>query len=151
MCLQTSEHFGTSVSASSDSCFFSYFPATSISGFTCECVKSFQRMNERWKIHLVGTSVAMKLYLHPVPGLYQEREILGWFCQNILALNHTSCPWIVAEAPISLVWLFSMSWNCETQPSSFHRLSSPIFHCSFVVVRPSRIGDISTYLHYMMF
>ena len=38
--------------------------------------------------------------------------------------------------------------------SSIHKLSSPIFPCSFVCrsyVRTSRIGNISTYLHYMMF
>ena len=42
---------------------------------------------------------------------------------------------------------------CKTQPSSIHWLSSTIFPCSSVrpSVRTSRIGDISTYLHYMMF
>ena len=42
-----------------------------------------------------------------------------------------------------------MAIYCETQPPTVHWLSSSISPCS--VVRPSRIGDISTYLHYTRF
>ena len=42
-------------------------------------------------------------------------------------------------------------FQLRNSASSIHKLSSPIFPCSFVVVRTSRIGNISTYLHYLMF
>ena len=38
---------------------------------------------------------------------------------------------------------------CEPQRLPVQKLSSTIFPLLFV--RPSRLGDISTYLHYMMF
>ena len=50
---------GTSVSASFESCSFSFSPAISISASTCECLRSLLRNEREMKIHLVGTSVAV--------------------------------------------------------------------------------------------
>ena len=44
--------------------------------------------------------------------------------------------------------ILEMLAHCETQRFPDQKLSSPVFTCCPV---PSRIGDISTYLHYMMF
>ena len=42
-------------------------------------------------------------------------------------------------------------FNCETQLLTDQELSSTIFPCCCSCVHSSRRGDISTYLHYMMF
>ena len=54
-------------------------------------------------------------------------------------------PAYVSGQKLSQGWTLFILCNCETQPLTDQKLSSPI-HLSFV-----RIGNISTYLHYMMF
>ena len=65
--------------------------------------------------------------------------------------SHTS-PWYQASyrrpgAPKVSVLVHNMYPFCETQRFTDQKLSSPIFACRLSV----RIGDISTYLNYMMF
>ena len=59
--------------------------------------------------------------------------------------------WHSSSLAVLILLAFEKWINCETQPSSIHWLSSSIFPCSSSSVRPSRIGNISIYLHYMMF
>ena len=82
----------------------------------------------------------------------QSALIIKFFSPGIVLANQT-----LQLACVKSKWGFSkVTWfvfknKLRDSASSFHWLSSSIFSCSFVVVCLSRIGDISSHLHYMMF
>ena len=71
-------------------------------------------MNERWiSTWMEGVWLCSSTSIFTLGPERTERgeSYIGWFCLNFLASILTSCPWAVAEAPTSLVWLFSICWN----------------------------------------
>ena len=110
--------------------------------FSSGSIKSWNSISGFWYL------LVKFFFICKAPPKYYKLSIRYYIIKILSSYQHNI--WSYCKFRYALRKKYGIIWELRDSASSFHRLSSSIFsYWSFVCL--SRIGDISSHLHYMMF